>query len=658
MKLFRSKSITASLAVVFALMMASTIAAYNKADWRPITPQEMALDKPKVEADADAEAIFWETRLDDRNSSRLSIEHYVRVKIFTERGRERFSKMDIPFVKGKRITDVYARVVKADGSIVELQNSDIFEREVARRGKSRYMAKSFALPGIEVGAIVEYQYTERIRDDSVTGERLIFQRDIPLQQVTYFIRPFRNMGLRYNWYNLPEGRFVDDKKGFQVATFYDVPSYKEEPYMPPDDEVRRWAFVSYITLGNILEWPRLSSAYGRVLKDLAKPDRAIKAKADELVAGAASDDEKLRRIYNFAQKNIKNISFDNSLSEDEKDKLKIRNAADALKRGMGDLIMVELLFASLAKSAGYEINIVLAGDRRENYFTPDKYPFRSFVEFGGIGVKVRNDWRVFNPGIPYLAFEEVPWYREGLNSMMIGEDGSYIWRLMPKKSYETSNANRKANLTLLADGTLMGEVSVTYSGHQATNRRREEFRDSQATREDNYKDEIKSRISTAEVTNLRIQNFEDTSKPLVYSYTLKVPGFAQRAGRRLIFQPGFFEYGSNAVFSSANRTYNVSFPYPWSEDDDVSIKLPDNFKLDMSTADAPVQVADSGNIASQKIVIEIDQSANQLIYKRNFHFGGGGNTLFPVASYPVIKEMFDRFHTADMHSLSLVADAN
>ena len=40
--------------------------------------------------------------MDDKKLGKLSYRHYVRVKIFTERGRERFSKMDIPFTKGKR----------------------------------------------------------------------------------------------------------------------------------------------------------------------------------------------------------------------------------------------------------------------------------------------------------------------------------------------------------------------------------------------------------------------------------------------------------------------------------------------------------------------------------------------------------------------------
>ena len=283
------------LAVLAFVVVCSTVAmaAFGDDDppvWRPVTPEELQMKTPKVEADADAEAIFWEVRLDDKKLSKMSYSHYVRVKIFTERGRERFSKMDIPFTKGKKVENVAARVIKPDGTIIDLKPQDIFEREIAKAGKQKVMAKSFAVPGIEPGVIVEYQYSEVIKNDSATGERLIFQRDIPLQKVSYYVRPYGESTLSFNTYNMPETRFVEDKKGFSVGTMYDVPAFKEEPYMPPDDEVRKWVYLSYRNLRTLFQWSFVSMAYAETLKKLSKPNKEVKAKAAELTAGAATDE--------------------------------------------------------------------------------------------------------------------------------------------------------------------------------------------------------------------------------------------------------------------------------------------------------------------------------------------------------------------------------
>ncbi len=182
-------------------------------------------------------------------------------------------------------------------------------------------------------------------------------------------------------------------------------------------------------------------------------------------------------------------------------------------------------------------------------------------------------------------------------------------------------------------------------------RRRDAFRDSDSKRETDFKAEITSRISTAEISSLSIQNFDDSSKPLIYKFKINVPNYAQKAGRRLIVQPGFFEHGARPVFSAEKREHNIHFPYPWSEKDEVQIQLPKGFELE--NADAPQDVADPKKIGSLKINMSIDRATNLLLYKRDFHFGGGGHTLFPAAVYTPMKGLFDAFHKADTHAIAL-----
>src|SRR4051794_8241832 len=88
-------------------------------DWKPIDPAELTLKTPVVEKEADAEGLFWEVRIDDSPDGDLIFTHYLRVKVFTERGRESQSKIDLPFGNlygGEiKIKDIAARTVKADG---------------------------------------------------------------------------------------------------------------------------------------------------------------------------------------------------------------------------------------------------------------------------------------------------------------------------------------------------------------------------------------------------------------------------------------------------------------------------------------------------------------------------------------------------------------
>jgi hypothetical protein len=132
---------------------------------------------------------------------------------------------------------------------------------------------------------------------------------------------------------------------------------------------------------------------------------------------------------------------------------------------------------------------------------------------------------------------------------------------------------------------------------------------------------------------------------------VRIPNYSQKTGKRLFLQPGFFEYGAEALFSSASRKYDIFFRYPWSENDRVEIQMPTGFALD--NADAPAPLKDNQGIGSLDIDIGVDNAKNILVYDRKFHFGGGNNTLFPSTSYPAIKALFDAFQKAETHTVTL-----
>jgi hypothetical protein len=233
---------------------------------------------------------------------------------------------------------------------------------------------------------------------------------------------------------------------------------------------------------------------------------------------------------------------------------------------------------------------------------------------------------------------------------LIGKE-KFSWEKTPLTNYERSLAKRTGKFNLLEDGTLEGDVKIEYTGHQAISRRRTGYDDSETKRQDDFKEELKEKMSTAEISNLTVENFTDNTKPLIYTFKVRVPNYAQKTGKRLFLQPGFFEYGEKPLFSSAARKYPIHFPYPWSENDDVEIALPKGFSLD--NADAPGNASDPQKIGSLIINVSVSADQSTIVYNRKFHYGGGGKILFPASVYQPLKSMFDAFHNADSHTITL-----
>ncbi len=655
-----------SLCLVF-LFSQVLIAGDN--DWKPVTPEELSMKKGMVEADADAEAIFWEVRINDRSSSKLSLEHYVRVKILTERGREKYSKFDIPYTKRMKIKDVAARVIKPDGAIVEISKDDIFERDIVKVNKTKVKAKSFAVPNIEPGVIVEYQYREIIRNAGAVGMKLVFQRDIPIQKISYYYKPYSKKSKpRFQSYNFNDTNFIKDKKGFYLAERKNVPAFKEEPRMPPEDMVRPWMLLqgldisfssnSLYSYSIVIKDPSnpggFWGGYGLerrpLVKAMLKKDKSITKMAEQVTASAKTDEEKIKRLYDFVQTQIHNTSFDTTLTEDERDDLpKIKAIKDVLKKKQASIPYIDMLFGAMAHSLGLETRIAFLADRSEMFFTP-KMTNENFVHQGAIAVNVNGKWKFFNPGIKFLPQGMLVWYEEDVWALLVGEN-TMQWVETPYTTKEKSNAERTGKFELLEDGTLEGTVTVKYTGQMALTERLSSFDKSENRRQEEIINDVKSRISSAEVSEVSIQNLDNHRLPLIHNYKIRIPNYAQKTGKRMFFQPGVFEYGENPLFATADRKYDVYFEYPWSENDKIQIKLPKGFSLD--NADSPSPLNDTQKIGLLDIKMNIDRSNNILSFDRKFYFGGGGYTFFKVRSYKAVKNMFDAFHKADAHTISL-----
>lgn len=640
------------IAALFSTLFIFSQIALAGDDWRAITPSELQMKTAKVETDADAEAIFWEVRVDD-SSENLTMKHYLRVKIFTERGREKYSKIDIPFIKGVKIKNIMARVIKADGSIVELTKNDVFEREVAKTDKIKVKAKSFAVPNIEPGVIVEYRYQEVYPLSTANNMRMTFQHDIPIQNISYFFKPFNNA--RYLTFNMDDNKFIKDKNGFYRATMENVPAIKEESNMPPEDEVRSWLVLYYTddTKGDSSDfWSRAGGYIARTweIKDTLKPGKDLKAAAAQIAAGAANDDEKLAKIFEFCRTKIKNISFDTTLTDEQKEEIKPNKSTnDTYKKLQGTSTDINELFASLATALGFEARLAFGGDRSQKFFNPSQAHV-SFIHFSSIAVKVNGRWNYFDPGSPFVPYGMLSWKEEDTSVLLLGYK-DYVTTTTPASGVDKTLARRTGKFKLLEDGTLEGNVKIEYTGHLGYEYKMNNYENSANKREEDLKEEIKKQMSTAELSNISIENITDSQKPFTYQYKVKIPNYAQKTGKRLFIQPNFFEYGKSPTFSTADRKYDIYFHYPWSEKDYIEIELPKGFTLD--SAETPAPIADGKRIGSLAVDMRIDKEKNVLIYDRKFHFGGNDAYLFPANAYPALKNMFDMFHKADTHAVTL-----
>ncbi len=639
----------------FCLIASAALPALAGENWKPVDPADLALKAPTVEKEADAEAIFWEVRVDDSQPYELSLKNYIRIKVFNERGRESQSKVDLPYLGYNQIKDIAARVIKPDGTIIELKKEDVFERTIVKLSGLKLKAKSFALPGVEPGAIIEYRWREVQPNGSANRLRLQFQREIPVQTVNYYLKPYT--GMQYRPFNMGEARFVKDKDDFYKLSMANVPAFREESKMPPENSVRSWVFL-YYREGDKLDqnkyWKDLGKLIYEASKEEMKAGDEVKAAITGIIGDATTPEEKLQRIYDFCRTKIKNVSDDASgMTEEERNKFKAnKTPADTLKRGMGTSSNIDLLFAALAKAAGFDARLALSGNRDDLFFTRDLANI-SFLGSSFIAVRVGEDWRFFSPAEMYTPFGMLGWVEEGQETL-VTDSKEPLWVKTSVTAPEKSREKRTGKFRLLEDGTLEGDVRIEYTGHLASEKKEYNDDDSASQREETLRDKLTSQMSTAELSEIKIENITDPVKPFTYSFHVRVPGYAQRTGKRLFLQPAFFQHGVSPLFQTSSRRHAVYFHYPWSEEDEVTIELPAGFALDSPDSPAPFG---SGDLSVYDVKVYTTKDQRTLVYKRNFFFGAGAAGLdrlfYDANNYTQLKTYFDMLHKRDNHTITL-----
>ncbi len=656
--------LAAFIALIFPLYSPAQKQFGVNMDWLPITGEERALKSPTVEKDAGVECLFWRVHvIDDFKGQDIERElyHYVRLKVFAESGKEKAGTIDIPFGEQVSILDISGRTVKADGSVVELKKDVVYERDVIRIGRIKRRVKSFAMPGVEPGAIVEYRWREVRHNPTLMYMRLQMQREFPVRKVTYLIKPLPSdysAGYRMSLWPFnckPTPARLDDN-GFAVTSLENVPAFREEPMMPGEGNVRPWVLAYYHDDEKREPekyWNTVGKRAYTNLRGALKANDELKAAAAKAVAGASGEQEKVLALIRYLRRNVRGFG-DRRVSDAERaaivrqiPKHGWRSAADVFKSGIATPSEMNTLFAAMASQVGLEARPALIADRNDVVFVPrmtDAY----FLPNIDMAVKIGEQWRIYDVSSRLLPPDMLGWSEEGTNALL-SDPKKPEFIVSSAAPPEASRSSRTAKFALLEDGTLEGDIEESYTGHRAAERRRE-LEDKEAARQtEDIKEEFARTFPQAEITGIRVEGADAFEVPVAVRYHVKIPGYAQRTGRRILFQPLFFQRGDAPMFEAGERRYDVFFPFSWQESDQVEIRMPAGFVLDNAQNPGALNL---GKVGEYKLDLKIS-SDGYFRAERQLIFGREGLLLLPVSAYPMLKSAFDEIHRRDGVTIAL-----
>ena len=330
-----------------------------------------------------------------------------------------------------------------------------------------------------------------------------------------------------------------------------------------------------------------------------------------------------------------------------------RSAGDTLKQKAGWGLDVDLLFAAMANALGFDARMARIADRSDTFFNPAR-PLTYFINSFSVAVNVNDKWVFYDPSTPYLERGMLRWQEEGSAALVSDPKAGFFVQTQGSEPAR-STRRRRADLKLQDDGTLEGTVEYTYTGHTGRSHKAEYEDMTPAQREEDWKKDLQARLSTAEVSDFEMKDAEDPLKPIVVRHKVTVPGYATRTGKRILLQPAFFERNAPAAFTETKRKWALYFDYAWTEDDEVTIDLPEGWELDQPVQPVSTRLGEVGNYS---VDVRKTVDGRKVIYKRQFDWGRDMKLLLPASSYPQLKKAFDFIQEQDNYTIALRAAGN
>lgn len=323
--------------------------------------------------------VLWEAVEVDIDEASKHIYSTRRIaKIFNENGYG-LGEISIPYMRGRDdVTIHHARTLTPDGKIVELNLAEIIRDipppsavEAGLYVDARLMY--FTMPEISPGCIIDYAYSTNNLGHVMQGEfwrQVYFQTSVPVQ----FYRFRAHIPKKKELYYVVKGGeslqgtgnrttgmepTITENNYTRTYTFEarDVPPLREEYLMPAPQDL-----ASNISLSSLDSWDKLVTWYATLIReqDTITPD--IEAKTEELLRGAWSRKEKIRRLYEYVATQIRYLGFELGIWA-----IKPYPASAVLKEGRGDCKDKTTLLSTMLKHAGIASYPVLisAGDSRE-----------------------------------------------------------------------------------------------------------------------------------------------------------------------------------------------------------------------------------------------------------------------------------------------------
>jgi len=532
------------------------------------------------------------------------------VKIFKESGKS-FGKVSIPYTRGNDdITIHHARTHLPNGQVVELDQNkiikDIPPPEAVEAGlfvDARLM--QFTMPKMTEGCIIDYLYSVKRAGHIMKGEywhQMYFQTSAPIQKYRFKIRCPKKKDFQYHINGpeiQPEITETTYSKTYEFSA-ENIPPLKDEKFMPA---VRDLAYC--ITLSSLESWEQLAKWYYTLIKEQDYVAANVEEKTKEILNGAKSRTDKIRRLYEFVAANISYVGIELGIWA-----IKPHPAEDVLENKHGDCKDKATLLSAMLKSAGIKSYPVLISAGESKQFVKE-IPTLSYFNHMILVAEEEEGKKLIwlDPTVETCAYGDLPPSDQDRYAYIIVDEQNSYFKQSPTLLAKNNLYYTNTDITVNPDMSISVKEELRLKGSFNTSLRAK-LRHINPDNRWEYLRDYTEMDKRARLKEVRTSDLEKMDAELHIAINYECADYLVPIGGSYLLKLPMVEYPYATLMSENERTYPVDIGKKLTMENEIRIKIPDKFEI--------LSVPDNVNIETGlgKITVQYKQNRRKIEMKQ------------------------------------------
>ncbi|MDX1461688.1 MAG: DUF3857 domain-containing protein [Marinirhabdus sp.] len=597
--------------LVLFFSLNSTIIAQNFRAGK-VSKEELSETEHPSFPDANAAVLYREYKVEFDISQNSGVTQTVRVheriKIYNQNGIDWATRRIVTYDDGSNRESFKVKGETfnlVDGSVEKqkLKNAGIFEERIS---KYRTLQK-FTMPDVQVGSVIEYEYV--ISSPFRTIDDIELQYTIPINKevVELKVPDFYVYNTQWNPKSPLVFNFATDSRTKEVhfrarsglgtanhrspnsnstTTGAGSGSYKEIEYSLEESNIpplKKEAFVDNLTnyqARSIWEFAMYNDPNGvptsyattweAVAKSIYENDEFVnqiqrsgyyEEDLNAAIAGITDPEEKMFKILTLVKSKVKWNNYVGFFPEN--------GVRKAYKDGKGNTADINLMLISMLQSAGLEAYPVLVSTKQNGI---PIYPTRDGFNYVIAAVQANGSFYVLDATDPFSQVNMLPERAMNWQGRLIRPDGTSNWIGLYPGYVSKMLSYVQAEIK---DGDVIAKVRERKGGHFA-----KEYRTRYVgASEGSQVDAIDTGNEIVEITEFEAKDLESFKSNMSVSYTATSSSLVEELGGDLYLSPMLFFAQTENPFKASERLYPIFFEYPRSGKYNISIKIPEGYKV-------------------------------------------------------------------------------